>query len=297
MATQVETANNNMIAPAEPESNEMNESKHEISSDDGSSDKKSEKTSGSKRPVPAAELDDDKKAERRAANRRSAFQSRQRRKILIDDLQRTVAALSKDNGDLRRALDEMRVQLEATLLENHQLRMQHQLGGMAAMGNPAAALFGAQALQQAQAQALLRGAGANPLLAQLLAAAGGGAAPALGAAAPAPPPVAPAPTQNTTTEASQESSSAVAPAQDASKKEDSGIQGILNAASMASSQDPNAVVLQQLLQQNPSLATDVSQQGVLLGLLEKLRGTPAPGPASSGSNISEALKAMLRNKN
>lgn len=66
--------------------------------------------------------EEEKKAERRAANRRSAFQSRQRRKILIEDLQRTVAALSKDNNDLRKNNDDLRSQLEATLLENRQLR-------------------------------------------------------------------------------------------------------------------------------------------------------------------------------
>jgi len=66
--------------------------------------------------------EEEKKAERRAANRRSAFQSRQRRKILIEDLQRTVAALSKDNNDLRKNNDEIRSQLEAALLENRQLR-------------------------------------------------------------------------------------------------------------------------------------------------------------------------------
>ena len=66
--------------------------------------------------------EEEKKAERRAANRRSAFQSRQRRKILIEDLQRTVAALSKDNNDIRKNNDDLRSQLEAALLENRQLR-------------------------------------------------------------------------------------------------------------------------------------------------------------------------------
>jgi hypothetical protein len=67
--------------------------------------------------------EEDKKAERRAANRRSAFQSRQRRKILIEDLQRTVAALSKENTDLRKHTDDIRLQLEQTLIENQQLRV------------------------------------------------------------------------------------------------------------------------------------------------------------------------------
>ena len=44
---------------------------------------------------------DDKKEERRAANRLSAFQSRQRRKVAIEDLQKTVASLSKDYASQR----------------------------------------------------------------------------------------------------------------------------------------------------------------------------------------------------
>ena len=42
--------------------------------------------------------EDDKRDERRAANRLSAFQSRQRRKIVIEDLQKTASSLSKDNA-------------------------------------------------------------------------------------------------------------------------------------------------------------------------------------------------------
>ena len=84
---------------------------------------KAASASSSGSTTPNAPLtEEEKKAERRAANRRSAFQSRQRRKILIEDLQRTVAALSKDNNDLRKNNDELRTQLEATLLENRQLR-------------------------------------------------------------------------------------------------------------------------------------------------------------------------------
>ena len=115
--------------------------------------------------------EDEKKAERRAANRRSAFQSRQRRKILIEDLQRTVAALSKDNTSLRKSNDELRLQLEATLLENHQFRMQQQLAGLGAVGAGAGAggggggLFAqannSSALQQIQAAAALQSAGGS----------------------------------------------------------------------------------------------------------------------------------------
>ena len=65
---------------------------------------------------------DDKKAERRAANRKSAFQSRQRRKILIEDLQKTVSELSKDNDGLRRQVANLKAKLELATIENQQLR-------------------------------------------------------------------------------------------------------------------------------------------------------------------------------
>lgn len=122
------------------------------------------KTSGKKRSLPASE--EDKKAERRAANRRSAFQSRQRRKILIEDLQRTVAGLSKENTDLRKSNEDLRVQLKAILLENHQLRMQQQMQGPN-VGGPA------------DLSALLRGGAQPSAIAQLLGGVGqlGGQAP------------------------------------------------------------------------------------------------------------------------
>eukprot|EP00529_Nitzschia_sp_RCC80_P016760 CAMPEP_0113462288 /NCGR_PEP_ID=MMETSP0014_2-20120614/12004_1 /TAXON_ID=2857 /ORGANISM="Nitzschia sp." /LENGTH=676 /DNA_ID=CAMNT_0000354125 /DNA_START=290 /DNA_END=2320 /DNA_ORIENTATION=- /assembly_acc=CAM_ASM_000159 len=85
----------------------------------------------------AAMTEDEKKAERRAANRRSAFQSRQRRKILIEDLQRTVAALSKDNADLRSLNQDLQQQLEVTLIENRQL--QAKLGVATNNSSPATA--------------------------------------------------------------------------------------------------------------------------------------------------------------
>jgi hypothetical protein len=134
----------------EDENDSLNEKDGSSDDDeDGDGESRGQKRAAGGRLV----SDGDKKAERRAANRRSAFQSRQRRKILIEDLQRTVAALSKDNTDLRKTIDELRVQLEANMLENQHFRMQQQLsagGGMS--GN----ILGAPALQQAQASALLR---------------------------------------------------------------------------------------------------------------------------------------------
>ena len=59
----------------------------------------------------------EKKAERRAANRLSAFQSRQRKKNIIEDLQKTVAQLSHDNASLK-------MQLETKINECNLLRTQ-----------------------------------------------------------------------------------------------------------------------------------------------------------------------------
>jgi hypothetical protein len=166
---------------------------HDYSDDDEGDDDDEEDTKGESVNTPSSrgqkrglagsgsgngsngEPDDEKKAERRKANRRSAFQSRQRRKILIEDLQRTVAALSKDNTDLRKSNDDLRVQLEATLVENHQFRMQQAISGVSAGGGGTGAGTGAvnglfqggstsaalQQLQSAQFSALLQGANAS----------------------------------------------------------------------------------------------------------------------------------------
>lgn len=68
--------------------------------------------------------DDDLKAERRAANRRSAFKSRQRRKLLVEDLQKMVANLSKENTELQNDNKEMRGKLENTKLQNQLIKQQ-----------------------------------------------------------------------------------------------------------------------------------------------------------------------------
>jgi bZIP transcription factor len=303
-------------------SEDKKDNNHEISSDDGSDDKKADKSSGTKRPVPAAELDDDKKAERRAANRRSAFQSRQRRKILIDDLQRTVAALSKDNGDLRRVQDETRVQLEAALLENHKLRMQQQLTGMGAVANPAAALFSSvQALQQAQAQAALLRGGNPAALAQLLAAGGPSVSAATTTATTTvgvPGPAASVQTEELQDKQDQPSSSSNTIQQQEGAATPTpqpgqgtgGVQGILNAASAANGQVVNAAALLQFLQNNPalrnsplsSLSNDAGQLAGLKGLLEQLSGNSSASAATAGAaqstgNVSDALRAILQSKN
>ncbi|GAX11995.1 hypothetical protein FisN_8Lh089 [Fistulifera solaris] len=64
----------------------------------------------------------DRKKARRAANRLAAFQSRQRRKEIIADLQKTVSSLSKDYQESCRAAAKLETQIEAARRENAQLR-------------------------------------------------------------------------------------------------------------------------------------------------------------------------------
>jgi hypothetical protein len=150
----------NMINEESPATKTDSDNSHDGSSTDEGDSKATETSmSGKKRPLAASE--DEKKAERRAANRRSAFQSRQRRKILIEDLQRTVAGLSKGNTDLIKSNEDLRVQMKSILLENHQLRMQQQLPG---------SQVGSAELMQAS---LLRGGGQQAALSQLLGAGAG----------------------------------------------------------------------------------------------------------------------------
>lgn len=283
----------------EDETNEVS------SSDEGGSQKKA----GKKRSNPSSGEEDDKKSERRAANRRSAFQSRQRRKILIEDLQRTVTALSNDNGDLRKTNDELRVQLEAVLLENHQFRVQQQLSGQ-----PGAGLMGAASLQTAQTQALLQGGGQSAL-SQLLAARGA-AAQARGG------------DKMGQTQASTEAQKANASPVTSSKQSDHGIQGILNASALTGAGGAAGLSGLHSLLQNAGRSTQLTGlQGLLgaqaggfpgygaaggaplMGFLEQLRGG-VPGGAGlsdiqrvlaqqqvsgdSQNNVSDALRALLQ---
>jgi len=74
--------------------------------------------------------EEEKKEERRAANRLSAFQSRQRRKIIIEDLQKTVAQISKDNAQQRKEKETIKAELDSVKKENEMLRSQlSALGG------------------------------------------------------------------------------------------------------------------------------------------------------------------------
>jgi len=71
-----------------------------------------------RRPVKSKE---ELKKDRLAANRRSAAVSRQRRKILIEELQSSVAALVKENASLVRENEQLREQVERLREENRYL--------------------------------------------------------------------------------------------------------------------------------------------------------------------------------
>lgn len=105
-----------------------------------------------KRKAKGELTEEDKREDRRAANRLSAFQSRQRRKMIIEDLQKTVAEQSKHNADQAKEIAELKRQLQAARQENELMR--HQITGSAQGGFPGAPLFGGAAQIP----------GANPLL-------------------------------------------------------------------------------------------------------------------------------------
>ena len=108
-----------------------NESDHGNSSKDESFEQSADTSPVSRRKrrrmLQANMTEEERRAERRAANRRSAFESRQRRKILIEDLQETVQSLSKENAAIRKEADALKIQLQEAQQENRQLRLQQQL--------------------------------------------------------------------------------------------------------------------------------------------------------------------------
>lgn len=67
--------------------------------------------------------EEEKREERRAANRRSALESRQRRKFLIEDLQRQVDRLTRETTELRAVNETLKKQLDSSRTENNHLRM------------------------------------------------------------------------------------------------------------------------------------------------------------------------------
>lgn len=103
--------------------------------------------------------EDERLEERRAANRRSALESRQRRKNLIESLQKQVEQLTKETTELRAVNDTLRLQLDSSLAENQQFRLVISQQQLAAGGGAGLAGFG-------QNPGLLLGRGGlNPALA------------------------------------------------------------------------------------------------------------------------------------
>ena len=92
-------------------------------------------TSGTKRGRDSL-TEDERKEERKAANRRSAYQSRLRKKLLIEELQGKVAALSDTIQKLRNDNMLLSTELESALTENRRLRFMqiHQQDGMVGAG-------------------------------------------------------------------------------------------------------------------------------------------------------------------
>jgi hypothetical protein len=71
-----------------------------------------------------SKTEQDKKEERRVANRLSAFQSRIRRKAIIEGLLVTVAEISKENKGQKQSLEDMSAKLTSVMDENAHLRRQ-----------------------------------------------------------------------------------------------------------------------------------------------------------------------------
>lgn len=85
--------------------------------------------------------------DRKSANRKSAFQSRLRKKILTDDLQQKVAKLQSELVALKETNRTLLQNLETSLAENRRLRFVYQNSGRFAgpgggLGNQAAFLGG-----------------------------------------------------------------------------------------------------------------------------------------------------------
>ena len=106
--------------------------------------------------------------ERRAANRRSALESRQRRKNLIESLQKQVEQLIKETTELRAVNDTLRLQLDSSLAENQQFRLiisQQQIASGGASGLPGFGQNAALLLGRGGGGATGGFAGLNPALA------------------------------------------------------------------------------------------------------------------------------------
>lgn len=241
----------------------------EVEAVEGDGEEINPSKAGKKRPFDAPS--EEKLAERRAANRRSAFQSRQRRKILIEDLQKTVASLSKDNADLRKTNEDLRFQMKFLLLENKQIR------------------------QSLQASVFLSSGRQPTGLSQILNGGGGGGSTA--APAPGPVPVSVTSESEASNPSAENSSSVAAPSSTIGLQELSEIQTLLKnraqATSIPASGGNHLDALRGILA-NGALgggAAGPQQNGISPSLLESLTRQQQQQQQSS---MTELQRAILR---
>lgn len=82
----------------------------------------------------------EKAEERKAANRRSAHQSRLRKNMLIEELQKKVTKLNEEIAVLKENNRTLSLGLEASIAENQRLRLHQQAAGLGApLAGPIAA--------------------------------------------------------------------------------------------------------------------------------------------------------------
>ena len=110
--------------------------KHTMPASDSETSK--EKNSKKRPAEDTAEEDEKKLQARREANRMHAFKSRQRSKILLQELQQTVETLRKDKSELERQNAVLRAQVDVLNQQNASL-MQHQQIILARAGGTASA--------------------------------------------------------------------------------------------------------------------------------------------------------------
>jgi hypothetical protein len=96
-----------------------------FSDDKSSFSEKSFTSLPSKHNFQATEVE--KQEYRKAANRKSAFESRVRRKKLIEDLQDAIFDLHNEKAAMKQETDGMKLQLDVAMAENRQLRFNNML--------------------------------------------------------------------------------------------------------------------------------------------------------------------------
>jgi hypothetical protein len=132
-----------------------------------------ETRSSMKRKAKEQLTEQDKAEDRRAANRLSAFQSRQRRKMIIEDLQKTVSQQSKHIAEQSKEINDLKRLLQTARQENEVMRHELAANGVVVGGGAAAAGSGSAGGGTGGGQAVSSGTtGVFPTGASLFAAAG-----------------------------------------------------------------------------------------------------------------------------